>query len=105
MKQMVEYFLRLKNEDLVPPNYVSTDTKSWEELMSTDRGFITLDYIVRIDFFNRANRLEKAEYTLALMLPPKPDTPDGGQRLMKANLDFYGYSVCNGPGAGYGQRL
>ena len=38
MKEIVEYFLKLKKEDLVPPNYTTIETKSWEELMSTDRG-------------------------------------------------------------------
>ena len=63
--------------------------------MSTDRGFFTLDYIVRIDFFNLANRQDNPDYTLALMAPPKPDIPGGRQKLFKGNLDFYGYCVCN----------
>ena len=95
MKDMVEFFLKLKNEDLVPPNYITMETKSWEELMSTDRGFITLDYIVRIDFFNKPNREQNPDYTLALMAPPKPNTAQADQKLMKSNLDFYGYCVCN----------
>lgn len=95
MKEIVEFFLKLKNEGLVPPDYIDMPTKSWEELMSTDRGFITLDYIVRIDFFNKPNRQINPDYTLALMAPPKPTSANAGQRLMKANLDFYGWTVCN----------
>lgn len=95
MKEMVEFFLKLKNEELVPPDYITMETKSWEELMSTDRGFITLDYIVRIDFFNKPNREVNPDYTLALMAPPKPDTATANQGLYKGNLDFYGYTVCN----------
>lgn len=95
MRTIVEYFLKLKNEELVPPNYITMETKSWEELMSTDRGFFTLDYIVRIDFFNLANRQDNPDYTLALMAPPKPDISGGRQKLFKGNLDFYGYCVCN----------
>ena len=95
MKDMVEYFMKLRQEDLVPPDYLTMQTKSWEELMSTDRGFITLDYIVRIDFFNLANRENNPDYTLALMAPPIPDVPGGSAKLMKANLDFNGYCVCN----------
>ncbi len=94
-KDIINYFLKLKEEGLVAPDYTSMPTKSWEELMSTDRGFITLDYVVRIDFFNLANRGENPDYTLALMAPPKPDVENGGQRLMKSNLDFYGYVICN----------
>ena len=95
MKEIVEYFLKLKKEDLVPPNYTTIETKSWEELMSTDRGFITFDYVVRIDFFNTPNRQTNPEYTLTMMAPPKPDVATGSQRLNKTNLDFSGYSICN----------
>ena len=95
MKEMVEYFIKLREEELVPPDYLTMPTKSWEELMSTDRGFITLDYIVRIDFFNIPNRQTNPEYTLALMAPPMPDVSSGSAKLMKANLDFNGYVVCN----------
>ena len=95
MKEMAQYLIKLREEGILPPDYISMETKSWEELMSTDRGFITLDYIVRIDFFNLPNRLENPEYTLALMAPPKPDVPTGTQTLMKSNLNFAGYCVCN----------
>ena len=49
MKDMVEYYKKLVDNQLVPPDFLTIDTKSWEELMSTDRGFITNDYISRID--------------------------------------------------------
>ena len=95
MKQMVEYFLTLKNEGLVPPDYITMETKSWEELMTTDRGFISLDYIVRIDYFNLPARQQNPDYTLALMAPPKPESASGSQLLPKTNLDMSGYCVCN----------
>ena len=95
MKEMVEYFLKLKDEGLVPPDYITMETKSWEELMSTDRGFMTLDYVVRIDFFNVPSRQQNPDYTLALMAPPKPTVATGSQRLMKSNLNLAGYCVCN----------
>ena len=95
MKEMVEYFLMLKNEGLVPPDYITMETKGWEELMSTDRGFITLDYIVRIDFFNTPNRQQNPDYTLAMMPPPKPTTAQASHGLYKGNQDYYGYTVCN----------
>ena len=56
MKDAMEYYLKLYNEKLVPPDLNDMPTKTWEELMSTDRGFITEDYIVRLDFFNKPCR-------------------------------------------------
>ncbi len=94
-REMVEYFLKLKNEGLVPPDYITMPTKSWEELMTTDCGFITMDYLVRIDFFNNASRVENPEYTMALMAPPVPATEGGEARVMKSNIDLSGYCVFN----------
>ena len=95
LRDMIEYFLKMKTEGLVPPDFITIETKSWEELMSTDRGFITLDYLTRIDFFNVPNREENPEYTLAMMAPPAADVATGSQKLKKTNLDFGGYVICN----------
>ena len=95
MKDMIEYFIKLASEGLVSPNFLTIDTKSWEELMSTDRGFITHDYITRIDFFNTAVRGENPEYTLGLMAPPVPNVPTGVAKIAKTNLDFGGWTIFN----------
>jgi len=95
MKEIIEFFLKMADEGLVPPNFITIETKSWEELMSTDRGFITFDYLSRIDNFNVPNRSENPEYTLALMAPPVPDVAGGNASIAKTNLDFSGWTICN----------
>ena len=95
MKDLVAYFSKLHAEGLVSPEYLTTNTKSWEELMCTDRGFITFEYIVRIDYFNKINRPTYPEYTWASMAPPVPNTPQGASKLTKTNVSFSGYLVCN----------
>ncbi len=95
MKDMVEYYKKLVDNKLVPPDFLTIDTKSWEELMSTDRGFITNDYISRIDNFNTAVRTENPEYTLTLMAPPVPNVPTGQAKIAKTNLDFAGWTILN----------
>ncbi len=95
MKEMVEFFRKMVEEELIVPNFISIGGKEWEELMSTDRGFIAFDYVVRIDFFNVPNRQINPDYTLAVMTPPKPNTAGGDHKLAKVNLSFYGWTVCN----------
>lgn len=95
MKEIVEYFIKLREEGIVSPDFIDLPTKSWEELMSTGRGFITLDYVVRIDFFNSAVQAENPEYMLAMMEPPMPDVEGASQKMMKADIDASGYCVCN----------
>ena len=43
MKEMVEYYRKLYAEGLINPNFFDDESKPWDELMSTDRGFITND--------------------------------------------------------------
>jgi len=94
MKEMVEFFRKLVAEGLTAPNY-QLDAKEWEEFMSTDRGFITFDYVVRVDFFNVPNRQVNPDYTLSVMAPPIPNIEGGSAKISKVNLDFGGYVVCN----------
>lgn len=95
MKDVVEFWRKLHTEGLVPPDYINIESKAWEELMSTDRGFITFDYIVRIDHFNNAVRGENPEYTLAQMAPPVPNVESGRSTIAKTNLDLGGWTICN----------
>lgn len=95
MHEMTAYLHKLQSEGLVPPDFITIETKSWEELMSTDRGFMSLDYIVRLDFFNVPKRQENPDYTLAVMAPPRANSAQGSNRIAKTNLDLNGYAVCN----------
>ncbi len=95
IKEMIEYFLKLYDEQLVPPDYITINAKSWEELVSTDRGFIMLDYLVRLDFFNLSNRKDNPDYTWEIMEPPMADSASAQRKLAKTNVDYRGYVICN----------
>ena len=95
MLEVVKFMRKMLEEGLVNPDYLTAPAKSWEELMSTDRGFITCDYVVRIDFFNSACRAEKPEYTLAAMVPPKGNTQNATNNLLKTNMDVTGIMIAN----------
>lgn len=95
MKEIVEFYRKLYAEGLINPNFFDDEDKPWEELLSTDRGFITNDYIVRIDFFNLAVRQENPDYTLAVMAPPVPNVETGSAKISKTNLDYTGWAIFN----------
>lgn len=95
MKEIISYFHKMLENKLVPPDLLTINSKSWEELISTDRGFIMTDYLVRIDFFNNANRKINPDFTLATMAPPKGNGKYGRQKIAKLNIDPTGYVICN----------
>lgn len=95
MRDIVEYFLKLRAEGLVPPDFLTINTKTWEELVLTNRGFIMPEYQTRISYFHAAARGINPEFTLGAMLPPKADTPTGQNMISKQNIDPTGYIICN----------
>ena len=95
MKDVIAFFHKMSDAQLVPPDFLTINDKSWEELVSTDRGFIMPEYLVRIDFFNNIGRTTKPEYTWAAMAPLKGDGATGQAKIAKYNLDPTGYLICN----------
>ena len=94
-RDMVEWLAKMVKEGLAPPNMVDIKTKEWEELVASDRGFITLDYIVRIDYFNQMLQPSEPSFELALMQPPKSSATEGYHKMCRLGLDLSGYAVCN----------
>ncbi|WP_066190959.1 MULTISPECIES: extracellular solute-binding protein [Gracilibacillus] len=92
-RELVEYLHTFYQEDLIPSDFLSTDTAQWQELMSTDTSFITQDYISRIDTFNVANREENPDFTIVNM-PPPAGLPGGEQRDYSSHTQQRGYSIA-----------
>lgn len=69
-KKLVEYLHTFYREGLIPPDWLAIQTKQWQDMMSTNKAFITVDYISRIDFFNTPLRKENPEFNLLFMAPP-----------------------------------
>ncbi len=95
MYDVVEFFNRMVSEKLTPADCFNMNTSAWQELVSTDRGFIMPEYQVRIDFFNNIARAANPEFTIAACLPPRADNGTGVNMLNKYNFVPSGYVVCN----------
>jgi putative aldouronate transport system substrate-binding protein len=69
-KTLVTYLNKFYKEGLMPPDWLTTDVKQWQDLVSTNRTFVTVDYIGRIDNFNTPLRKDNPKFTMAFMAPP-----------------------------------
>ncbi|MCE5168188.1 extracellular solute-binding protein [Paenibacillus profundus] len=69
-KKLVEAMHRMYKDGLIPPDWLSIQTKQWQDIVSTNKAFITVDYISRIDFFNIPLRKDDPSFNLAFMEPP-----------------------------------
>lgn len=69
-REMLATWKKLYDEKLIPQDFLTMQTKQWQDIVSTGGAFITVDYITRIDFFNNAMRQENPEYNMQFMAPP-----------------------------------
>lgn len=68
-KEMVTFYHQLYEEGLLLPNFLTIDTKGWQDVIANSDSFITLDYLSRIDFFNNSMRPSAPEFTMSFMAP------------------------------------
>ncbi len=71
MKEMVTYFNKLYEEELLTPDFLSISTKAWVDQISADKAFITFDWLTRIDFYNIPLREQNPDFTMYFMPPWK----------------------------------
>ena len=95
MREIVEFLKKMVDEKLMPADFFNISATSWQELVSTDRGFIMPEYQIRIDFFNNIGRVKNPEYTIAAMKPPKAENGLGVAMMNKFNNDPTGMAVPN----------
>ncbi len=67
---MLEFYNKLYEEGLLLPNFLTIDTKGWQDVIANSDSFITIDYLSRIDFFNSSMRETDPDFTFAYMAPP-----------------------------------
>lgn len=95
MREALTFFNKMAAEGLMTPDYATISTSSWQELISSDRGFITPEYQTRIDFFNSIARDNNQPLRFTAMVPPVANAEKGTNKVLKNNLDPYGYVLCN----------
>ena len=95
MLEMITFLKKMYDEKLIPADFFNINATTWQELVTTNRGFIMPEYQVRIDFFNNLARPTNPEFTMAVMTPPHADNGVGISMLNKWNYDPMGFAVCN----------
>ena len=96
-KTMVMFYNKLYEEDLIPPDFLSFSTGTWENTIITSSAFVTIDYYNRTNMFNGALTEENPDALLAYTPGPKGSTlPEGEERiLLKSGFRDQGAMVCN----------
>ncbi|MBQ2742115.1 MAG: extracellular solute-binding protein [Oscillospiraceae bacterium] len=94
MYDIVVFLNKMVTEELAPADCFTIKATSWQELITTDRGFIMPDYQTRIDFFNNIAREKNPGFNMTAMIPPVA-SDKGIPMVNKHNVDSMAYSICN----------
>ena len=94
MLDMIKFAKKMVEEKLMPADFMTISNTTWQELITTDRGFIMPEYQTRIDFFNAIARTQNPDYDLHAMVPPVA-TEQGVAMVNKFNLDPVGMTIAN----------
>ena len=92
---MIKFYNKLYEEKLVPEDCLTISTSAWQELFTTNRGFIMPEYQTRIDFFNGLAKANNPDFDLAAFVPPVANPELGVPMVGKYNVDPYGFAMCN----------
>jgi len=95
MRDVLEFYIKMVEEKLIPTDFMTINASTWQELVTTDRGFIMPEYQTRIDFFNSLARPNNPEFDLSAMVPPVADPENGVAKVNRYNVDPTGLTITN----------
>ncbi len=95
MKEYLEFCLKMVNEGLINPDFATIKVTEWQQLITTNRGFITPEYQTRVDFFNSIFKDNGESARFAAMIPPVANAEKGANLVSRNSLDPYGSIICN----------
>ncbi len=95
MKEFLEFAIKMVKEGLLNPDFATIKATEWQQLITTNRGFITPEYQTRIDFFNSIFKDNNEPGRFTAMIPPVANAEKGAPLVMRNSLDPYGNIICN----------
>ena len=95
MKEYLEFMLKMVDEGLVNPDFATIKEAEWQQLITTNRGFMTPEYQTRIDYFNSIFRDNGEPGRFTAMVPPVANAEKGAPLVSRNSLDPYGSLICN----------
>lgn len=91
-KEMLDFLKKLYNEGLLDPEFLTDTADSWTAKMTTDKSFVTWDWIGRLDLFHNQVSSQNPEYNLSYGYPIGPT---GNVRTLPKIDASWGITVSN----------
>ncbi|MCM3781661.1 extracellular solute-binding protein [Neobacillus mesonae] len=84
-KEMLDFMKKLYSEKLLDPEFLTDTQDSWTTKMTTDKSFVTFDWIGRLDLFYNQIKEQNPDYDLRYA---NPVGPTGNIRTLPEVSDF-----------------
>lgn len=91
-RDQLDFMKRLYDEGLMDPEFITDTSDSWTSKMTTDRAFVTWDWIGRLDLFYNQVKDANPNYNLRYGLPVGPT---GNVRTLPKIDGTWGIAVAN----------
>lgn len=92
-KDMIDFMKKLYNEGLLDPEFLTDTPAAWTAKMTTDKSFVTWDWIGRLDMFYSQVKDQNPDYNLRYANPIGPV----GKIQSLSKVDNFGIVVANNP--------
>lgn len=94
-RKSLEYMSKFYKEGLLAPDFLTYDTAKWQSQITNNQGFVTYDYLVRVEFFNDAMANENKEFKMNAMLPPPAGDTGGKGYLIPISAGGSGFGIAS----------
>lgn len=93
-REMLTWYKKMIDEKLLPANFFNMNVAEWEELITTERGFIMPNYQTRIDYFTPLVKDRIPDFKFQAFEPPVA-TENGVSMVGRYNTETNGFSIPN----------
>ena len=95
MLEIVKTFKRFYDEGLINPNFISTPTREFSELVTTERAFMFPCFFNRMSMYMNTMVGINDEFKLSPMNPPVANAQTGKPYVISYNFDKMGLVIPN----------
>ncbi|MBE6965592.1 MAG: extracellular solute-binding protein [Ruminococcaceae bacterium] len=91
--EVVEYFKKMVDEKLMPADFSTMNSSTWQELLLTDRGFIFPMVTTWIDTLNTLASSKYPEFRFSAFAPPVSNSGKGVSAVARGDIEQYGVGI------------
>ena len=91
--EVITFYNKMVSEKLMPSDFATMNSTSWDELVLTDKTFIMPHLQLRIDYFNQLAAVNNPEFKIQAFVPPVANAEKGAALIERGDIEMIGISI------------